>query len=215
MKVTTKIVRLFFLVFFSAIISLSLLSCANMKAVSDFSKLSQKSTEKFPAIAADIHDSCRRRAKYEKEVPDCLEFKTTTTALLKVNKPLVAYMSSLGTLADDNVVVYDKELDSLGEEFIKTDKFDKSQVNAINGLGKIIFKAASSAYRNDKLKDIIEESNDNFQTVILTFKDIVDKDYGLVISLEENALKDYYCVLEVRTPPDLASHTDESRLLIV
>ena len=195
MKVTKKIIRIVIVVVFSTLFCLSLVSCTNMKAVSNFSKLSQKSTEKFPSIAADIHNSCKRRAQYEKEAIDCLEFKNTETALLETHKMLVAYMSSLGTLADDKVVVYDKELDSFEKELIKTNKFDKNQVSAINSLGKIIFKAASSKYVNDKLKNIINDSNENFQTAILAIKDLVEKDYGRIINLEKNALNSYYNTL--------------------
>lgn len=169
--------------------SMSFSGCTNLKSVIEFSKLAQKSTASFPAIAADIPDSCKRRQVYENG--DCDLQLIAKERVLSLHKIMIGYIEVLGTLADDNLVVADAEFDSLKDSVGNIQGLNENQINAASGLAKYVFKLMAGHYQNKKIREIISENNESFQTIVTLLKIDVG-DYKDILADEKAAIKNYY-----------------------
>ncbi|MFH0771540.1 MAG: hypothetical protein V1933_02850 [Candidatus Omnitrophota bacterium] len=184
--------------------SLALCGCADLKSIRDFSDISSESAI-YTAFAGDYVKSLERQKGYqscaeEKEKLDKIieRRKAQLSGLLAIHKEVSDYMSALGQLASDEIISYDKSLDEMHKkmEKIKDENgkpiFEKKDMDAFGALSKLLAKAATDAYRQNKLKEIIGLANNDFQELITALKKCVEGGYIESLKNEEEAVKKYY-----------------------
>lgn len=184
-------------------LSLVLSGCVDLKAIRAFSEISSESTT-YTTFTDDYVKSVERQKRYQDEKQfvklDKIikEREAQRPALLAIHKEVSNYMSALGKLASDEIIIYDKSLDGMSEKIgtIK-DKdgnqvFKKEQIDAFGALSKLLSKAATDAYRQTKLKEIIKSSNKDFQIVIATLKQYIEIGYIESLANEKVAVEKYY-----------------------
>jgi hypothetical protein len=184
-------------------LSLVLPGCADLKSIRAFSEISAESTT-YTTFTDDYVKSVERQKRYQDESQagklDEIrkEREAQRPALLAMHKSVSTYMSALGELASDEIISYDKSLDDMSDKIgtIK-DKhgnqvFKKEQIDALGALSKLLSKAATDAYRQNKLKEIIASSNKDFQIVITTLKQYIEIGYIGSLDNEKVAVEKYY-----------------------
>ncbi len=102
------------------------------------------------------------------------------------------YMYALGHLAADEVVRYDKEVESLGKEAKGVKFIDGKEEVAFIAVAKLILTAATDAWRQAKLKAFIMTSNSDIKVVIGGLKQIVDEGFLGDLQDENEAVRKYY-----------------------
>ena len=199
-------IRLRLLVVFLLPFVFPLNGCVSTSAVAEFAAVSKVAAEKFPEVAADFKASCKRRSRYESlrhSVYDlstiqkysdrqCADFKALEPYLIAANKVLMEYMETMGRLASDDVVTFDKNLNDLAANLNAVGNIEQSQINAVNGIIKVISRAAADGWRRKKLAEVIGNTNDDVHILIAALKIIVGSDYKQLLSNEELGMKDYY-----------------------
>ncbi len=184
-------------------LALLLCGCANLKAIRDFSVISAESAA-YTAFADDYVNSIERQKRYQSEGQHAFldeiikERNAQRPALLAIHKELCDYMNALGNLAADELVDYDSSLGDLAEEIkgIKDKNgnpaFKKEQIDAFGAVSKLLAKAATDAFRQKELKEIIELSNKDLQIVIDTLKQFIGTGYIESLNNEKVAIDKYY-----------------------
>ena len=167
-----------------------------MEAVQKYADYSRATLESVRPVAEDFQASCKRAnsAKPFANYNKCTTEQVASKALLMVSNVLADYGAALGTLAADELVNYDKDINGLSGEIkkLKVNGLDDSKVEAIGSLAKFIAKAATSAYQQKQVKMFLIESNNSLVTATDTLADAIDINYTQAISLEITAWEDSY-----------------------
>lgn len=120
-------------------------------------------------------------------------------ALLARHKIIQTYMDALGQLAADEAVVYDKEVTALGNALQNNQFMDKTEATAFIALGNLIAKAATDAWRQRRLRDIIKQGNAPVQAMVISMQKIVEKGYAGALEAESIAIGKYYAKIDAQS----------------
>ena len=200
-------------VLFVALFVLS--GCVDFGPVKDYAALSKRASAGYSGIVEDMYHSCLRAAEFDppdnKDTPEkhCVEWKAVQPGLLKAESTMQAYLVSLGKLAGNETISYDKNLDSLkkeveGVKLSGKSVFDSKQVDAITGLAGFLLKAVTDGYRRRELERTISAQNENVQTLTAALRDIVGHDYEKRLENEEIAIKAFQVRLQRASDQSLA-----------
>lgn len=158
----------------------------------------------YTAFTEDYANTIERQKRYQSEgqlahLDEIIkERNAQRPGLLAIHKELCDYMNAVGNLAADELVVFDSSLNELAKEIkgIKDKSgdpaFNKEQVGAFGAISKLLAKAATDAYRQKKLKEIIGSSNKDFQIVIGTLGQFIETGYLESLANERTAVEKYY-----------------------
>ena len=175
--------------------------CANLTAIREFASTSSDAAQYSQLVVAYV-DTPSRMKRYEPESQratldrQVAERKAQQERLLLRQKLIQEYMDALGQLAGDELTVYDKELDALGNA-AKTAKFvDQGEATAFAAVAKILVLAVTDRWRQGKLVTLIEETDGPFQVVVGALVKVVEQEFASDIANEREALNKYYTGLE-------------------
>jgi hypothetical protein len=178
-------------------------SCATPKAVRDFTAVSKDATAQFPPLVHDLTQSCVRRQLAARPVteifnagPDtaaaCQEFSDLEPKLLTTLKVLTNYLGALNALASDDIVTYDKDIDSATANLTVTGAFHADEVTAVNGLAKLLSKALASGYQRRELARDLKSADVHVAAISNALIRIVSEDYVRVLHNEEGQVRSRY-----------------------
>ncbi len=202
-----------------AVSMLALSSCADLSAIKKFSKISSESA-KYVTFADDYVATIERQKRFQPENNRKLlteisnERESQKEGILAIHKAISKYMSTMGDLAADDIIVYDDSLDQLAKQLSAVKDTDgkkvisQEDVDAFNGIAKLLAKAATDSYRQRELKTLIEGANDDLQVLILSIEKFVDEGYVPPLNNEEVAMDKYYkemFKIAEENPPQQAS----------
>lgn len=171
--------------------------CANLSAVREFADISASTAEHTQLTKEYVqwpHTQKRFQptGEYEKlERMAKLRELQEKTILLR-HSIIEEYMYALGHLAADEVVTYDKEVESLGKEAKGAKFIDGKEEAAFNAVATLILTAATDAWRQAKLKMFVRTSNSDIKVVIGGLKQIVDEGFLGDLQDENEAVRKYY-----------------------
>jgi hypothetical protein len=174
-----------------------LVGCVDFTEVGKFADISKSASSSLPALVADIHGTCERRAafapsaKQAETLETCKKLAISEPGILKAQQVLLDYMAALKSLAGDQSVTYGKELDSSPDDLSKS-RLDSKQVSAVAGLAKKLADAALNGYRRKELANLIGSTNDDVQVVTGALRTIIDTDYKRELSQEREGAQEYY-----------------------
>lgn len=174
--------------------------CANLSAVREFANISTESAQ-YTRLVDDYAQSPIRQKQYRpaREHEGLERINRERTALqerLLLRHSLIEeYMDTLGRLAADEVVVYNKELDALGNA-VKEKKFvDAKEADAFAAIAKVLVKGATDRWRQKQLKELIAISNGPFQVVVESLRIVVENGFRGDLLNEKAAIQSYYGTL--------------------
>ena len=173
------------------------LGCVDLSEVGRFAALSRNAKTAFPALVADIQNSCDRRADYAPERAredvslHCKNLGTSRDGLLEAQQVLLDYMDALKNLSSDNTFDYRKTLDTLPDSLSKSG-LDSAQVSATAGLAKMIADAAIAGYRRKEIGKLVGETNEHIQVLTSALKKVITEGYGNELKLEKEAMNEFY-----------------------
>jgi len=175
--------------------------CANLTAIREFASTSSDAAQYSQLVVAYV-DTPSRMKRYEPESQratldrQVAERKAQQERLLLRQKLIQEYMDALGQLAGDELTIYDKELDALGNA-AKTAKFvDQGEATAFAAVSKVLVLAVTDHWRQGKLVTLIEQTDGPFQVVVGALVKVVEQDFAADIANEREALNKYYTGLE-------------------
>lgn len=182
------------------IIVLLLSGCASMEAVQKYASSTQSTIESVKPVAKDFYASCRRTNSFKplSSHSECETEQKASKAILQVANVLDEYAVALGSLAADELVSYDTDINVMTKEIkdLKVKGLEDDKVDAIGGLAKFIAKAATTAYQQKQVAQFIKESNDSVMNVSKALADIIEENYSQAITLEISAWEDRYKIVE-------------------
>lgn len=194
-------------------IAILLGSCgANFQSVENFSKNRERVQQASNGFAEDLYQSCLRRARYVKLVPDngistrnerresCETTERPDSDNFKnAVSVLIEYMDTLGGIASGKGLSLDNSIDNLGQSIkdlsISGKKLDANAVDGGNKILKVLFDLATKKIRQDALQKAIVCSNEpihkyvtgnSVPTVDLNGVDLYKPATGGLIFLVEN-----------------------------
>ena len=184
-------------------LALSLTGCALPDAIRQFATTARDSTAQFAPFVQDIADSCERRKLAEHPATEiaisddavkaaCKEDSDLTPGLLGAMKVLTNYFNALNSLASDEVVTYDKEIDGVASKLQTAAKFPAPATDAVKGLAKFLADAVASGYQRKKLADAVKAADKDVATLTDALGRIVGVDYVRDLDNELDTLKNRY-----------------------
>lgn len=176
---------------------LLLVGCVDLSEVQRFAALSRSAKTAFPALVADIQNSCERRADYAPEraredvLLHCQNLGTSRKGLLEAQRVLLDYMDALKNLSSDDAIDYGEKLDTLPDVLSKSG-LDGGQISATTGLAKMIADAAIAGYRRKEIGKLVGETNEHIQVLTAALKRVITEGYGNELNLEKEAMNAFY-----------------------
>jgi hypothetical protein len=201
-----------------ALAGLTLLGCSgDLGAIKSFSSSSLDS-DKGKTLIDDFVNGPTLRRKYEPEeeqlrlTEEAEKRRDQTVELTALLKSVQEYMSAVGQLAGDETVGYDRNLDSLATELNSKNLLKKDSATAVGGIGKTLAKAVKSAYRRNRLSDVIAEGNDPLQDILKDLQELLLKDFDSNYDELQASIGRYFrrTVAEAQISP----HQEASILLV-
>lgn len=180
--------------------------CVSNKAIQDFAATSATATNRLPALASDLAESCTRQKQYlairggdfdplrlrqEADI-QCIDFKSAEKSFVAANKVLVEYLQTLGKLSGGEIVTYDKNLDKLAGNLAETKLLPKEKVNTVNEVVKFLADASSAKWRRKQVGKAIVQVNPDIQRLLSTLTTLIISDYFQLLESEELAAKNLY-----------------------
>jgi hypothetical protein len=164
-------------------------SCSSLKPVADFGK-NASSVAGFPGVAEDYPQSLERQRLYGQvgsSVSDenIAKRKRDAQRLLAAQKVLEAYARALGTLASDDLISYDKELDALNKSLVDGKFATSAQTEGYAKVAKFGFRFVTDFYRRAKIKRIIVTYNPSVQSAAEQLAKIVEDGYLTALAGEQ------------------------------
>lgn len=157
-------------------------SCTNLSAVREFARNSANSLEYTRLTEAYVQwPQTQKRFQPANQYAhlDRLagERKLQENELLLRHSIIQDYMQVLGELASDEVVTYDKEIDSLGDAAAAANFIEVKDGAAYAAIAKLVVTATTDRWRQAKLKKFVTTSNDDLQTLLASLKEILKNGY--------------------------------------
>ena len=186
-----------------------LAGCANLAAIREFAATSTEAAQ-YRTIVADYIDApVRIKTRYAPadqagRWDDIARARKAEEArLLALQQVVAQYMDSLGQLAADDLVVYDKELDGLNKSLVRAGALKSGESDAVAAITKLVLKAGAEAWRRRQLRELIESANAPFQVVVGALHTTVTQGFMGELENERAALRNHYETL-VRSSNDPA-----------
>lgn len=182
---------------------LSAASCVNMTAIRDFAAISTDAAG-YTSLTKDYVLSPRRQRIVEPE-SKFAELDRQSKERVKQQPGLIAlhtgvskYMSALASLAADEVVQFDTEVDSLTGALSKANisGVNAAEITAFGAITKLVAKAATDRYRQGHLKQMIQSCNASLQRVVKVMEFIVSQTYVESLELQKIALNSRYQTIQ-------------------
>ena len=182
---------------------LCLASCATPDAVHQFVTTARDATSKSAPLVNDIADSCVRRKMAERSVTGiedptelatgaCKEDFDLVPEVLGSMNVLASYFNALNSLASNESVSYDKEIDGFASKLQAAATFSAPATDAVKGLAKFLADAAGSAYQRKKLAEALKQADSQVTTLTDTLGRIIGVEYVRDLNNEEDSLKNRY-----------------------
>lgn len=176
--------------------------CANLGAIRNFADQSSDIAG-YTKLVNYYVDAPMARARYQpaanlQQLEQSKKKKEKQKELLLARHKIIqSYMDALGRLAADEAVVYDKEITTLvnavGQSELITEKLiTKEEVAAFGALGKLIARAATDLWRQNKLRELIKEGNRPLQELVGYMQHVVTKGYVDELDNESASIDKYY-----------------------
>ncbi|HEX3744942.1 MAG TPA: hypothetical protein VHW09_13460 [Bryobacteraceae bacterium] len=187
----------------SAALLLALSSCATPDAVRQFVSTACEATSQFSPFVQDIADSCIRRKLAERPVTEIADSSGAVTAACKEDidlapellgslKVLTNYFNALHSLASDQAVTYDKEIDSFAANLQAAVGFPAPATDAVKGLAKFLLDSAASGYQRAHLTSALKAADVDVTTLTNTLGRIAGVEYVRDLDNEQDSLKNRY-----------------------
>ncbi len=193
-------------------------SCTDLGPVQNFADLAADAGRRFPVLARDINGSCRRQIYYQhlrdnRFSPEKMQIMVDPTAgrlddeaifapcknyveqeprLVQANAVLLNYLQSLAALAANDTTALDRSLTNVTSSFNEAGIFTPGEVGTVKGVAGFILKAATGGYRQAKIKEAVQENNENIKVLTESLSRIVKKNYQLQLENERDELRNYY-----------------------
>lgn len=170
--------------------------CANLSAIQEFASISAESAEHTKLVTNYVESPSRLKRYQSPSRHDRLDRDAAARAaqrerLLLRQTLIVEYMNALGRLATDEAVTKGKELGDL-RNAVKEAKFaDAKEADAFSAIANVAVKGATDWWRQKQLKELITTSNEPFQIVVKSLRDIVEKDFSGDPLREKEAIRQY------------------------
>ena len=210
-----------FTVFLIGLLLVAQYGCVDLSAVRDFAAISAESAQ-YTKLVNDYVSSPERQKRYqppnqhatldaEKE-----KRKNQKDLLLGRHAIIQEYTEALGNLASDELVNYDKDIDTLGKAVTNNKFAGEKDADAAAAISKILVRAVTDNWRKGKIQELIAESNKNFQTAIGALQDIVLGGFSMDLEIESTALGKYYMknIMESKDPAGIAALKEWQQLRI-
>ncbi len=170
--------------------------CANLTAIREFASISAESAEYTKLVTNYVESPIRLKRYQSPSRHDRLDHDAAARAaqrerLLLRQTLIVEYMNALGWLATDEAVTKSKEIGDL-RNAVKEAKFaDAKEADAFSAIANVVVKGATDWWRRKQLKALITTSNEPFQIVVQSLRDIVEKDFSGDPLREKEAIRQY------------------------
>jgi hypothetical protein len=115
--------------------------------------------------------------------------------LSKDQNVLISYFDSLGKLASNTPLSYDKSIDTNVATPEKLPKLSQGTIaasSAAQKIAKTLADVATKAYREHKVDSIIKNTDDDVQELTADLKKVVAVEYSGILSNENEILDAYY-----------------------
>ena len=179
------------------------LGCANLTAIQEFADASADSVQ-YRAIVRDYVEFPKRQERYappkaRKRLEEMGRRRAEQEPALLLQQAIVEeYMDALGTLAADEAVDYDEEIDRLAASIEKAKFGTADEAQASAAVVNLVARAATDGWRQHKLKVLIERSNAPFQTVVGALKKLTVA-FDETVEQERAGARSYYTGLSMRS----------------
>ncbi len=176
----------------------------NLKPIQDFASLSAESAQ-YTTLVDEYLDFPKRQKRYQSPSRhanlDAMaqDRATQQSALLLRQSILEAYMESLGRLAADEIVDNTEELAKLSAALESQAATNPKETEAYKKIAGVITTVAVKRWRQDQLKDLIEQSNPPIQQILESLQRIVSDGFGGDHQTEEAAIQNYYTTLTMES----------------
>lgn len=198
--------------------------CINLDDVAGLTKLADIAQQTLPVVVADIQSSCLRQNSLLNEIPnaerpaslqvqDCKPYQDVADHLSKDQNVLIAYFESLGKLASNAPLSYDKSIDTnvtTVEKIPNLSRRATASSAAAQKIAKVLADAATKAYREHAVNSIIENTDAAVQELTADLKEVVVLDYAGILANEGVALDTYY-----QGPMAAAGKSERLALIVV
>jgi len=202
------------------VITLFLLTaCANLESVRDFAKHSASLTcgtevidywgkwdersERFDAVIKKLPQKADQPLKGPIK-PKSLPTKEELQEIKALQSVLSAYLSKLGSLADDSITDVSKQVEGLVGNLNKLpsdmSEEKRKQVNAAYGEIIKLVKLPLDAYRHYKVRELIRENDDNIQAITEGLSIAIDS-VAKFSDAEKNSVINWYDIITGTYPP--------------
>ncbi|RJQ54002.1 MAG: hypothetical protein C4530_17295 [Desulfobacteraceae bacterium] len=182
---------------FMVLLSVLACGCANLSAIREFADISV-STAEYTNLTEEYVKWPQTQKRYQpesqyKRLESIAAQRTLQEKTLLLRHSLIEeYMDALGQLSADEVVTYDKEVNGLGKAAKEAKFIDEKEADAFNAVAKLLFKAATDAWRQAKLKAFVKTANPDIQRIIGGLRRIIDLGYIGDLEDENAAVQKYY-----------------------
>ncbi|MFN0170695.1 MAG: hypothetical protein ACKV22_30100 [Bryobacteraceae bacterium] len=182
---------------------LALASCATPDAVRQFVTTARDATSQFSPFVQDIADSCVRRKLSERPVTEiadasgpvtaaCKEDFSLAPALLGSMKVLTNYLNALNSLASNEAITYDKQIDGFAGKLRAAARFPAPAADAVTGLSKFLADAVASGYQRKELADALKSADPHVAALTNTLGRIIAVEYVRDLDNEQDSLQNQY-----------------------
>lgn len=171
--------------------------CASFKEIKAFASLSSNAAS-YDAITRDYIGALDRRKQYQpQEFHGGLEAQKTRreaqrASLDLLQQTVVDYMEGLGGLATGEIRTYDKSLKELSSNLNEATLLTNDEQEAVTALSIMLARAATTAYRQRQIKNLIQDANQPLQDVIKATRKIVSKGVIADLKVEFALVERYY-----------------------
>lgn len=182
---------------------LFLLSCVNLKTVSDFSTASITGIKNFEQIDYSFLQHCLDRCedeairKYEiqrAQECSCALYQEADSVTQVIYNAIEGYFEGLGELSQNELTSYrsDAVVNALTAEEFGPLKIEEETVAAFAGISNTLLRATTDFYRRKKLAKYIEEANEPMQILLAKFEQIISTNLKGELKFKRERLYAYY-----------------------
>jgi hypothetical protein len=184
--------------------------CSSLEPVAEFGK-NASAIAGYPDVADDYPAILQRQRLYGDKTAAVSDEKIAARKrdaqrLREAQKVLESYARALGALAANDLISYDKEIDTLNRSIVDAKLATSAQTDAYAKVANFGFELATDIYRRNKIRQLISTYNPAIQKATGNLILIVDGGYLTALKDERDYFDKY-----VSGPANVITGSEENR----
>jgi len=190
--------------------------CYSLDAVGKISNNLTSASKTWGTVSEEVLASCNREKYFNSKLLECDDEKRATDGLLAANAVLASYFDAISAAANEKNFAISSGLNTASASVSEIPGVNETQVQSVSGLFSTLSNLATSALREETLRELINDGGEPAKVLITGLDDLISESLKNRLAAEQIQLTSTFSgwllaeTVSIPSPPTKLCSPDNS-----